>query len=258
MSVSSNPSRLISLLVSRLPDEMLFEVFKWCPRSHIPNPLWTIPFFVNLWKQLHIEEVVTYHPIHPFNDPVLKLISNIMDITIYEDGYPTSCVKYYVKRKLVTDPNGSTTLGWNPVCIDSVAEYSLPERGKSTQLGTKTVYRFNTMEKELEQQVIVRKLDVSYKLNKPYSVDADGIQYHYHINGKLRSITHFENGLCHGVSQSWAPNGQLIYKSRYVYDDEVEWQRWDEKGHLIDSSDNYVSEYDDEYGLECPSDYDYE
>jgi len=47
---------LLLMLQRRVPDEIWFNIFKWCSRPYIPTTLWRQEYFVKMWQKLHISK----------------------------------------------------------------------------------------------------------------------------------------------------------------------------------------------------------
>ena len=62
----------------------------------------------------------------------------------------------------------------------------------------------------------------------------DGVWKAFFEDGKLQSLSNFDNGLYQGNSEVYYPNGNLMYKGDYQQDKKIgTWQFYNKKGKLV-------------------------
>ena len=194
MSSVSNPSRLISLLDTQLPAEMLFEVFKHVPYSHVPAPLWTIPFFVSLWEKLHVKFDTGRVIMMPLTRDNLEYAARL-GVTLSGDGV---LERKYIDGRTVSDdiyyqiilPTGEL----QRFCLHSSTTYTYNDTGK-TRYGVKTDFCFNTTIPRHQQHTIG-----SLKM----------------VDGR-RTFT----SIRHGLQQVWTNDGSKLRIQQMYHHDRV-------------------------------------
>ena len=151
----------------RLPEEVLYIIFKYVPRGYVPDVLWRQPYFVTMWTRLHIV-------VKTSDDNLLR------HVITYEDD---DCVREQVFSKLETD-------------------YLLTRDVNLRQGQRHGLFRLWTVTSQSldDQWHHVRRLSFSsnYVRGELY-----GEKRSYFSNGQLASVSHYVKDELHGPFSSW-------------------------------------------------------
>jgi len=229
---------LVVLATRHLPNEILFNIFKRLPRSHIPDVLWLSDNFSRLWHRLHVtvvtDDYTLGHVIHDRGIVGGKKTFTMEDNRIVREQLwnKYGCLMYdrlcddqgyihglYIKRK----DNGNILQMQYQHGVRWGLHKEIDELG---QLHVQKYYKNNEMSGPCRHfqdgQLCLEAHYVNDVLHGPYFTwSAPRLQWRQSANNgnkevsQLSSAVNYANGKKHGCELEYYVTGQLYLQTTY-------------------------------------------